>query len=141
MNMTAKLFFQALTKFLIGLILVALLIFVPARTLDFFNGWLFMIILFVPMLTAGIVMIFRRVSEYITVVTPYIRGYNSERPCAVFEYLYRTSVFAFAFDGEIVRTDHEIDVNHRLVQTEFAAFLERHILEAFHCVRIAVSHR
>ena len=57
--MSIKLFFQALTKFFIGLILVAALIFLPAWTLDFFNGRLFIIILFVPMFIAGIVMTFR----------------------------------------------------------------------------------
>ena len=58
--MTAKLFIQAVTKFLIGFLLIGLLIFLPAGTLSFFNGWLLMGILFVPMFLAGIVMIFRR---------------------------------------------------------------------------------
>ena len=57
--MTAKLFIQAITKFLFGFILVGLLIFVPAGTLSFFNGWLFMGILFVPMFFAGIVMMLK----------------------------------------------------------------------------------
>jgi protein-S-isoprenylcysteine O-methyltransferase Ste14 len=54
--MTAKLFIQAIIKFLAGFILIGLLIFLPAGTLSFFNGWLFMVILFVPMFLAGIVM-------------------------------------------------------------------------------------
>ncbi len=54
--MTLKLFFQAIAKFLLGVILVGLLIFLPAGTLAYFNGWLFMGILFVPMFGAGIVM-------------------------------------------------------------------------------------
>ena len=54
--MTLKLFFQAIIKFSLGVILVSLLIFLPAGTLSFFNGWLFMGILFVPMFLAGIVM-------------------------------------------------------------------------------------
>lgn len=58
--MTAKLFIQAVTKFLIGFLLIGLLIFLPAGTLSFFNGWLLMGILFVPMFIAGIVMIFRK---------------------------------------------------------------------------------
>ncbi len=57
--MTIKLFIQAITKFLFGFILIGLLIFLPAGTLSFFNGWLFMGILFVPMFLAGIVMMFK----------------------------------------------------------------------------------
>lgn len=57
--MTVKLFIQAIIKFLAGFILIGLLIFLPAGTFSFFNGWLFMIILFVPMFLAGIVMMFK----------------------------------------------------------------------------------
>lgn len=57
--MTSKLFIQAITKFLLGVVLVGLLIFLPAGTFSFVNGWLFMGILFVPMLLAGIVMMFK----------------------------------------------------------------------------------
>lgn len=57
--MTLKLFFTAITKFLLGLALVGLLIFLPAGSLLFFNGWLLIGILFVPMLIAGIVMMFK----------------------------------------------------------------------------------
>lgn len=57
--MTIKLFIQAISKFLIGVVLVGLLIFLPAGTFSFFNGWLFMGILFVPMFFAGIVMMFK----------------------------------------------------------------------------------
>lgn len=54
--MTMKLFFGAITKFLLGVILVGLLIFLPAGTWAFWNGWLLMGILFIPMFAAGIVM-------------------------------------------------------------------------------------
>ena len=54
--MTTKLFLQAISKFFLGVILVGLLIFLPAGTMSFFNGWLFMVILFVPMFCAGIKM-------------------------------------------------------------------------------------
>ena len=54
-----NLFIQAITKFLLGVILVALLIFLPAGSFSFFNGWLFMGILFIPMFLAGIVLIFK----------------------------------------------------------------------------------
>lgn len=57
--MTIKLFIQAITKFIFGIILIGLLIFLPAGTLSFFNGWLFIGILFVPMLLAGIVMMIK----------------------------------------------------------------------------------
>ena len=56
--MTTKLFIQAISKFLLGAILVGVLIFWPAGTFAYFNGWLFMGILFVPMFLAGIVMMF-----------------------------------------------------------------------------------
>lgn len=57
--MTVKLFFSAIIKFLLGVALVGVLIFLPAGTLAFFNGWLLMAILFVPMFFAGIVMMFK----------------------------------------------------------------------------------
>ena len=43
-------------KLLMGLVLVGLLIFLPAGTMQFFNGWLLLALLFVPMLIAGVVM-------------------------------------------------------------------------------------
>ena len=52
--MTGKLFIQALTKFLVGLLLVALLLFLPAGTFAYWQAWLFIGILFVPMFIAGI---------------------------------------------------------------------------------------
>ena len=54
--MTLKLFISAILKFSLGVVLVGLLIFLPAGTFAFFNGWLFMGILFVPMFLAGLVM-------------------------------------------------------------------------------------
>ena len=57
--MTMKLFIGAITKFLLGVVLVGVLIFLPAGTFSFFNGWLLMGILFVPMFAAGIVMMFK----------------------------------------------------------------------------------
>ena len=57
--MTAKLFVGAMLKFLLGVVLVGVLIFLPAGTLAFFNGWLLMGILFIPMFCAGIVMMFK----------------------------------------------------------------------------------
>ncbi len=57
--MTLKLFIQALTKFLMGVVLVGLLVFLPAGTFSFFNGLLFTAVLFVPIFIAGIVMMLK----------------------------------------------------------------------------------
>lgn len=57
--MTMKLFLAAITKFILGVALVGALIFLPAGTFSYFNGWLLMGILFVPMFLAGIVMMFK----------------------------------------------------------------------------------
>ena len=54
-----KLFFQAVGKFAAGLLIVALLLFVPAGTLRYGNAWLFLALLFIPMFAAGLVMMFR----------------------------------------------------------------------------------
>lgn len=54
-----KLLINALTKFACGLLMVGLLIFLPAGTLAYSNGWLLMGLLFVPMLIAGFVMLFK----------------------------------------------------------------------------------
>jgi protein-S-isoprenylcysteine O-methyltransferase Ste14 len=51
-----KLFFQALTKFLLGVIVFSLLIFLPAGSLHYWQGWLLMGILFVPMFVAGLIL-------------------------------------------------------------------------------------
>ena len=53
-----KLLINALTKFLCGLLMVGLLIFIPAGTFAYAYGWLLMGLLFVPMLIAGFVMYF-----------------------------------------------------------------------------------
>ena len=57
--MTFKLFISAILKFLLGVVLVGALIFLPAGTLAFAGGWLLMGILFVPMFGAGIVMMIK----------------------------------------------------------------------------------
>ena len=54
-----KLVVEALTKFACGLLMVGLLIFLPAGTLDFTYGWLLVGLLFGPMLIAGVVMLFK----------------------------------------------------------------------------------
>jgi len=57
--MSSKLFIQALIKFFLGFIIMGLLIFLPAGSLHFWQGWLLMGILFVPMFIAGLVMMFK----------------------------------------------------------------------------------
>lgn len=57
--MTLKLFIQAIVKILCGILVLGLLLFLPAGTLRWYNGWLFMGILFIPMFAAGIVMMFK----------------------------------------------------------------------------------
>ena len=54
-----KLLINALTKYVCGLIMVGLLIFLPAGTLKFSCGWLLIGLLFGPMLAAGFVMFFK----------------------------------------------------------------------------------
>ena len=52
-----KLFLQAIIKFLLGVVLVGLLIFLPAGTFNYLGGWILMGILFIPMFIAGIIML------------------------------------------------------------------------------------
>lgn len=54
--MSAKLLKQALIKVLAGIVLIGLLLFVPAGSLAYWQGWLLMGILFIPMIVAGFVM-------------------------------------------------------------------------------------
>lgn len=56
--MDKKLFAEAIIKIVLGIILVGLLLFLPG-TIDYWQGWLLMLILFVPMFIAGIVMMFK----------------------------------------------------------------------------------
>lgn len=54
--MTKKLFYQAILKFVLGVVMVGILVVLPAGTFDYWNAWLLMGILFIPMFFAGIVM-------------------------------------------------------------------------------------
>lgn len=54
-----KLFLNAIVKFLCGLLLVGLLVFLPAGSFKYFEGWLFCVLLFVPMFAAGIFMLLK----------------------------------------------------------------------------------
>ena len=53
------LLYQSLTKFSLGVILLGILLFLPAGSLRFWQGWLLMGILFVPMFIAGIILLKR----------------------------------------------------------------------------------
>lgn len=57
--MNLKLFISAIAKFLLGVVLVGALIFLPAGTLDYVQGWILMGVLFIPMFCAGIVMMIK----------------------------------------------------------------------------------
>lgn len=57
--MSFKLFVGAICKFLLGVVLIGALLFLPAGTLSFSYGWLLMGILFIPMFVAGIVMMIK----------------------------------------------------------------------------------
>ena len=58
--MTSKLMISAIIKFICGMLLVGLLIFLPAGTIHFLNGWILMSVLFIPMFIAGVVMIIKK---------------------------------------------------------------------------------
>lgn len=51
-----KLLLSALVKFIVGLALVGALLFLPAGTLEYVNAWVFIALLFIPMLVLGIVL-------------------------------------------------------------------------------------
>ena len=54
--MNMKLFLSAITKYLLGIILLGILLFLPAGSFSYWNGWLFMGLLFIPMFIAGVIM-------------------------------------------------------------------------------------
>ena len=57
--MSKKLFADAITKILAGIIILGLLIFLPAGTFFYSAGWILMTVLFVPMIIAGIIMMLK----------------------------------------------------------------------------------
>lgn len=58
--MTFTLCLSALLKFLLGVVLVAALLFIPAGTLNYPNAILLMVILFVPMFLARLVLMVKK---------------------------------------------------------------------------------
>lgn len=57
--MNLKLFIQAIIEFIFGVLIIGLLLFIPANTLYYFNAWLLMGLLFIPMFIAGIIMMIK----------------------------------------------------------------------------------
>lgn len=57
--MNKKLLLQAFTKFIIGAVLIAVLLFVPAGTIYYWNAWLLLALLFVPMAIVGVVLMIK----------------------------------------------------------------------------------
>lgn len=57
--MTKELFYQAVLKFVLGVVVIGILLFLPAGTFDYWNAWLFMGILFIPMFFTGIVLMIK----------------------------------------------------------------------------------
>ena len=54
-----KLLFQAIFKFILGVLMIGLLLFLPAGTFNYWNAWLLMGLLFIPMFIAGIIMMIK----------------------------------------------------------------------------------
>ncbi len=57
--MNKKLLLQAFTKFVVGAVLIAVLLFVPAGTIYYWNAWLLLALLFVPMAIVGVVLMIK----------------------------------------------------------------------------------
>ena len=60
--MKNKILIKALSRFSIGMILLMMLIFIPAGSLSFINGWIFLGLLFIPMLAVGIFLMIKNPS-------------------------------------------------------------------------------
>ncbi len=54
-----KLLFKALTAVIVGAFAIGVFVFLPAGTLNFSQGWLFMGVLFIPMILLGTVLLFK----------------------------------------------------------------------------------
>lgn len=57
--MSIKLFFHAIIKYILGVLIVGILLFIPANSFNYWNGWLFMGLLFIPMFIAGVVLMIK----------------------------------------------------------------------------------
>ena len=57
--MPLRLLLSALTKYLVGVVMVGALVMLPAGSVEYWQGWLFMAVLFIPIFIAGVVMLVR----------------------------------------------------------------------------------
>lgn len=57
--MKCKLLIQSCTKLLMGLIVVSLLLFLPAGSIYYWNAWIFMGVLFIPMIIVGVILLWK----------------------------------------------------------------------------------
>ena len=57
--MNIQLFIQAIIKYAFGVLIVGGLLFIPAKSFEYWNGWLFMGLLFIPMFLAGIILMIK----------------------------------------------------------------------------------
>lgn len=57
--MRGKLIMNALIKYIVGLIMVGLILFLPAGTFEYWNGWLFIGLLFIPMFFLGVILLWK----------------------------------------------------------------------------------
>ena len=57
--MNIKLFIQAIIKYVFGVLIVGALLFIPANSFEYWNGWLFMGLLFIPMFIAGVILMIK----------------------------------------------------------------------------------
>lgn len=89
--MNIRLFMQAIIKYLSGILVVGALLFIPA-TLDYWNGWLFMGLLFIPMFIAGIVLMIK--SPDLLRKRLSIREKQGEQKQVI---LFSAAMFAFGF--------------------------------------------
>ena len=57
--MNIKLFFQAIIKYVLGVLIIGAVLFASANSFEYWNGWLFMGLLFIPMFIAGIILMIK----------------------------------------------------------------------------------
>ncbi|HZK21596.1 MAG TPA: isoprenylcysteine carboxylmethyltransferase family protein [Oscillospiraceae bacterium] len=60
--MDKLLFVKACVKYVFGVLLLFLLLFIPAGSLRFWNAWLFMALVFIPILIAGVILMIKNPS-------------------------------------------------------------------------------
>ena len=57
--MNLKLFLQAIIKYVLGVLIIGAMLFIPANSFEYWNGWLFIGLLFISMFIAGIVLMIK----------------------------------------------------------------------------------